>query len=189
MSGVRYVIQAVWSRRDNVEELRGALSEVVCYYDFAQQPTRAQAGALLMYQGGAHVHLEDDAQLCSGFRGKVEAAIAEHPGDVISFFPGADADPATAPSWNAGAGYVGSLCSYFPDWFAVAFFEWSIEVGWHPEAEHRWAGLGQAIAAFLRDTGRGFWRWHPVFVQHRAGTSSIRLSSRSSQYPHACEAT
>ena len=185
---MRYVIQAVWSRRCNVEAVQEVLRDAVCYYDFAQQPTRAQAGALLMHQGGAHVHLEDDAQLCEGFQAKAEAAIAERPGDVIAFFPGADADPADAPTWNAGAEYVGSLCSYFPEWFAVEFFAWSIRVEWHPEAAHRWSGLGQAVAAFLRDTDRGWWRWHPVLVQHRAGMSAIRPAERSRQYGYACEA-
>ena len=171
-----FTIQAVWSRREAAEELRRSLvsaGSVSVYYDFARQPMRAFAGSLFVHGGGAHVHLEDDAQLCEGFGRRVEAAIALHPDDVINFFTGTAPDTKTLPESLPGGRFIWNQCVYFPAWFAREWLAWALQVNFHPQASMRWGGMDWSVQRFLAHERRRWWRWYPSLVQHAVGPSTL----------------
>ena len=168
-----FVIQAVWSRRRTVAAMLETVPDAVVYYDMARQPTRACGGSIMAAGGKAHVHMEDDVIMCTGFRDKVEAAIAEQPDEIINFFPGSVRTEVLESKWFPASNFGAHLCVYFPAWFPVAYIDWALANNWHPDPFCRWNAQDYSVREFLKTVKRRYLVWHPILVQHMIGLSSI----------------
>ena len=172
MSFNRFCIQAIYGRWGQAKKLAEQLDGVI-YVDFCREPTKAFCGSLMTFGGKSHVHLEDDTNLCKGFKEHVRKAIHKHPDQVINFFNGMTKNPVREVAEKPGSTYLWAQCTYFPDWFASEFIEWCLDNDYHPDPKSRWSGLDESVAEFLKQTGRKYILWYPALVQHSIGVSAI----------------
>ena len=162
-------MQAIEARRDIVEghilpQVPGAL----VHYDRERWPTKAFIQTLRMAEGEPHVHMEDDIILTRNFQSKVEAAIAQHPDQVISFFSlrhlsgdplVCDPGDLTVPCVYLPGDVTREVVSYWEDGMARKGYEWQY--------------CDFMTMDCLRKYRRSIVVWNPSLVQHRPGDSSI----------------
>ena len=175
MTDIRYVIQAVPGRQKWVKELQDRLGgcRSFVYYDMCRQPVKAFIGSLLVVDNDSgHVHLEDDAMLCSRFEVQVEEAVEQYEDSVINFFAGLSKKREMKPMEVPGRKYLMAQCTWFPKWFPMEFAQWFQE-NRQAVLEAAWSGMDTLVAEFLKATGRKYVHWWPSLVQHRPGVSMI----------------
>lgn len=169
-----FSIQAVWTRRSNVDYLLERLPNATVYYDFARQPVPAFVGSLMTHYDQPHVHLEDDIYLCDNFEQRIDEAIERYPNDIIGFFPGMSRANLLYPRIYAPRQFLWNQCVYYPAWFPHKYIEWGTKNNWHGREGNRWDGTDYSVGMFLNTIPGGKWvRWWPPLVQHRHGKSMI----------------
>jgi hypothetical protein len=130
---------------------------------------------------GDVIHMEDDVQLTSGWRGKAEAVIAAHREDVIQFFSMRGADLTTGSRTEPGRTFLMAQCFYVPARLAGPLAEFA--PGWiGREADP--TGVDLAVRAFLVAEGATYHLHVPSLVQHHRWRSAInprRGSGRQSR--------
>ena len=179
-SRMRYIVQAIEARRDIVEgHILPQVPEALVHYDRDTYPMRAFIQTLRMAEGEPHVHMEDDIILTRNFQSKVEAAIAQHPDQVINFFRFKMREPFTSTKLMAASRYNNNPCVYFPSEVSSAAIELEERLrreessGDRPLSIDLYSDLDGLIRKTLQARREKFVLWHPSLVQHRVGTSSI----------------
>ena len=131
---MKYIVQAVESRRPFVEEILAQVPEAIVHYDGTGDATQAFVDTLRLAGDEPHVHLEDDVVLCKGFVAKTKLVAGTYPGRVVSLF-------SFSRLWRAStqemipSTYGGAQGVYFP------------------------RGYGAMIADFMQRTGLDYWRY------------------------------
>lgn len=116
--------------------------------------------------------LEDDIYLCDDWRGKVEAAIAEHPDSVIQFFSLRGAKDAEMGSrWEPGRTYIMNQCHYLPAGAAASLLDFLVT--WLEQRPDGETGHDLAIADWMKSTKQRYWLHVPSLVQHEPWRSEI----------------
>ena len=167
---MEYVIQAVPKRHWMVTELLEQIPTALVLYDLNRQPVRTFVQSALLTSGRPFVHLEDDVILGENFQERIEAVIAKRPGKVSTFFRGNEASneglqPPQYFNWMQ--------CVYFPEGWALDFYEWCVEVNYHPDPESRWEDIDGVVRAYLISKKERFFQAGISFVQHRVARSAI----------------
>jgi len=134
---------------------------------------------LLLGRAGtdAVIVLEDDVQLTDDWRTKVEAAISEHPSDVIQFFSMRGKDVTVGSRWEPGRTWIMNQCHYLPPGAAAELLDYART--WTRDLN----GHDLCIADWLRSKRAGYWLHVPSLVQHEKWQSEIqpkRSSGRQS---------
>lgn len=137
--------------------------------------------------GDAAIFLEDDIELASNWRAKVEAVLDDgHRDDVVQFFSMRDADVTVGSRYEPGRTFSMNQCYYLPKGAARELIEYT--PGWldrHPESRaankspYDWVMRG-----WMKDNGIKYWISVPSLVQHRKWKSAIdprRGSGRASK--------
>ena len=183
---MKYVVQTVASMPERLAYAMGLRERLgaFLYTDMAREPHKAFSGSLLATGGGAHVHLEDDVILAKDFESLIEDAARQYPDDVINFFLPNPHRLQRSPSRLKGFRFSHTQCVYIPDWFPLAFVDWSVSVDTPPRPERRWDGLDDAVAHFLHHVDRGFVQWFPCLAQHMDLVSTIDPDRRALQSHH-----
>ena len=121
----------------------------------------------------AFVILQDDVQLTSDFREKLEALVAERPGMVNQFFAMEDEQKAKTlgSREREGVTYISNLCTYFPAGYASQLLAYSYEfVEKYPQ--HK-TGDDFVVRYWLRNRKESYYLHYPNLVQHEGWVSSI----------------
>jgi hypothetical protein len=139
--------------------------------------------AMLAAGEGPSIHLEDDVTLTSGWRDKIEAAIALRPGMVQQFFSLRNPELRSGAGEQPGRTFLMTQCFYLPAGFAPrlhAFLD-------APEGRELWAAHGldydSGTAEWLRREGLRYWLAVPSLVQHRAWRTATPTVSGSGTRP------
>lgn len=140
-------------------------------WDTDQHAFHTWRDVLRRAEDGPVVVLQDDVILTDNWRDKIEAVIAEHPGDVIQFFSLRRNDDELGSRYLPGRSYLMNQCYYLPVGMPGSLLEfvrnWETE---HPELS---TGDDSAMAAYLRANRLRYWLHVPSLVQHRTWTSEI----------------
>ena len=150
--------------------------EALVRYDREYSPMKAFLEALRMAEGEPHVHMEDDIILTRNFQSKVEAAIAQHPDQVINFFmlAGMEKD---APFMRGAHTYTGNQCFYVPPSLTQAMLGNAAkiikELGGDYQTMYDTYRMDGFVRWNLKVLGQKYWQWHPSLAQHRVGESAI----------------
>lgn len=131
---------------------------------------------------GPGIFLEDDIRLTENWREKIEAAIAERPGDVIQFFSMRKDDLTIGSRYDAGRNFSMNQCYYLPEGGARDLLEyaptWLAE---HPESPNAYDWV---MRGWMQRDRRKYWIHVPSLVDHQAWPSVIdprRSSGRKSK--------
>ena len=123
------------------------------------------------------VILEDDVQLAADWLPKVEAAISEHPDDLIQFFSRRAADAVLGSRWQPGRSYLMNQCHYLPSGMAHSLRIFTRD--WHDRHPEHPTGTDSAIADYLRSRKMRYWLHVPSLVQHEPWRSEINPTRSS----------
>jgi len=127
--------------------------------------------ALRYARHGDAIHLEDDILLTGGWRGKVQAVIADHSAEMIQFYSRRGDDLTVGSRYQPGRGFLWAVCFYVPARLAEPLLAYVD--GWDGRAADP-TGLDVAVGAFLADRHERYWLSVPSLVQHCAWPSVIR---------------
>lgn len=166
---LKYVIQKVPSR--DVSHILAELPEAIVYEDPHRNPMRAFLATMRIGFNGPHVHLEDDIDLAPNFRQKIEAAIAQYPDKMISFFTLRKIEKTTT---MPGRNFCMAQCFYMPAGFPEMVVDFYSR-GWKREAQSPNA-LDYMVADALAEQKLSYMIWVPNLVQHRVCVSEINAS-------------
>lgn len=182
---MRYIVQCGGDNRRKVDEMYSEIPELEEMHDdkdTEDYATRmnchvAMAGFLdCMKVYESHVHLEDDAILCKGFKEKAEGIIAQAPNDVIKLFS-RPRDKEGGPTGDC----MWHQCVYFPEWFlrgTVRHFEevwWKSELG---KTKPDFTAFDCLTSSYMSSIGYKGWVCVPSLVQHADGPSSLSPRAR-----------
>jgi len=167
-----------------VKEMQEQIPHLEICTDTTRNKYSAYATFLRCLEMGGNepvVHLEDDAILCENFIEKIEAAIAQHPLNVIQFFSMRKDDLTIGSRWQAGAKYMMNQCFYSPKNFDALLLEYG--KSWSRLEQHP-NGTDEMMADFLKERKARYWNHVPNLVDHRVAKSMIdprRSSKRQSK--------
>lgn len=179
----RVLIQAVpWDQR-RVRVVRDLLTQVPdaeVVWDSERSGYRTFKLVMEAMGDGPGILLEDDVELCSDWRNRVEAVVEANPDDVITFFdtiPHPDGVHRLHPRH-----FGGNLCVYFPAGTPADFLSWveeGTQVTDHDEQYH-----DLLFGRYLRKRGLTYLSHVPSLVQHRPFASVVNPNrSKKRQSP------
>lgn len=176
---MRIIIQAMKEGREDYNEyLAKHLPQAEWCFDTEKSAWSTFISSLEMAGNDPCVHLEDDIILTKDFIPKLEAAIAEHPYDIIQFFSMRKADIDVGSRWDRK--FAMNQCTYFPKDIGLDLVEYSKT--W-PYRERDPNGYDTMMNDWLKSRKQKYWIHVPSLVQHRQGVSLIdrrRSSKRQS---------
>lgn len=173
-----YVIRAVESRRDFVDEILKQVPEAIVYYDEFGNAMKSYLHVCEnIIKDEPAVLLEDDIVLTSNFKQKIESVISEYPEILINFF--SLSKKHVKPHFKKGREYCMNQCEYFPAGFARkvvdAYKDWPLKEK-EPTAY-------DFLVGYAWGYNKPYLVWCPSLVQHRQVKSIIdprRSSKRQS---------
>lgn len=171
---MKYIIRAVESRREYVEEILKELPEAEVYWDTSGNAMNSYLAACKLAGDEPVVLLEDDIILTKNFKSKIEAVISQYPEILINFF--SLSKKKTTPHFKKGREYCMNQCEYFPAGFAkkvLAAYESWTQKEKHPTAY-------DYLVGYAWGSSKPYLVWCPSLVQHRVCKSLID-SRRSSK--------
>ena len=166
---MKYIVQAVESRKFYVQQVQMALDDVEVLYDWSGDALAAFISTLEMAVGQAHVHLEDDIILSSNFDADVQKAVDRYPGWVINFFSPTRYEYETQVT--EGKKFSCAQAVYLPEGYSTAIIEFA-----HRKGLDTWRDgqlLDFIIRDFLHERREDYILHHPSLVQHRESESLI----------------
>lgn len=116
----------------------------------------------------AIVMLEDDITLAENWRERVEAAVAEHPDDIIQFF---SLRSEKESGYRPGRTFLMNQCYYLPAGVAKQLLEYSQD--WVEKNPRYKTGYDITMASWMRENGLRYWMHVPSLVQHEDWRSEI----------------
>lgn len=173
-----YVVRAVKSRAEYVEEIRKQIPELIVYWDEFGSARESYVHTCKNIVGDKRcVLMEDDIILTANFKEKIEKVISKNPDILINFF--SLSKKYTTPHFKKGREFCMDQCVYLPKGFGTRI----------AEAYKTWPDKDKYISAVDFLTGYAWGKnkdylvWCPSLVQHRACKSVInpkRSSKRQS---------
>lgn len=177
MSSVPIIVRTCPGREEYARYVTTLLPDALVSMDRAKNAMSNFIQSLKMAGEGAALQLEDDLELTTGFRAKVNSAINCNPGSVIQFFSRKKDDLTVGTRWLTGATFMGALCFYLPPGYSSALVAYYPT--WRRRVEHP-SGTDLMVADFLKDRKERYLTIVPNLVEHLVGVSSID-SRRSSK--------
>lgn len=169
-----YVIRAVESRRESVEEILKQIPEAIVYYDHSRNAMQSYLYVCEhIIKGQPAVLLEDDVILTSNFKEKIEAVINQYPKILIKFFDLGKKN--VKPHFKKGREYCMNQCEYFPEGFSLKVVE--AYKTWKDKEVHPTAY--DFLVGYAWGYSNPYLVWCPSLVQHRVGKSIISPSRSS----------
>lgn len=174
---LQYTIMTIANGGRDISHILAEIPEAIVVKDYRRDAMANFLNALIVTDEPC-VHMEDDIELCNGFRKKIEAAIAEHPNEVINFFSLRSKDyELRRPYKENGAKYLMNQCFYLPAGYGRKIYEFYKE--WPGKAENP-TGLDNLVADWMKANKLHYIQWFPHLVNHLEGKSLInpKRSSR-----------
>ena len=172
------VVMGIPARAASAEGLARSLGCPVNWDPAMRGPwANAREAWLSCPEGATHrLLLNDDAILCPGFREAAEAAIAAHPGEIISFFTTRtellEAKAKGAP-WITYSKAICGVALVLPRPLIAEFVAWA-----DAYCRPAWPSADARLFLWATVTGRTVWYTSPSLVQHdESHTSTIRGDS------------
>lgn len=172
---MRYLIRAVPERAPMVDYLRARLPTAEVVWDQRRDAYDTFELALEAAGDDAAVHLEDDILLTKDFQSKLEAVVAERPGDVVQFFSMRGADLTVGSRYDNH--FLMAQCFYMPPGTSRELLQFSRQ--W-PHREKDPTGLDLMMQHWIKQGRGSYWLSVPSLVDHRECVSAIN-SRRSSK--------
>lgn len=162
----RILVRGIPARQPWLDYLAERIDDAEWFIDTARDPLGNFLFALAESGDDGTVHMEEDVILTVGFRAKLEAAIAEHPGSVIQFFCMRRDDTTIGSRWARM--FVNTQCFYLPPSYGPQVVAY----------ENEWRGANpsnfdRVLRDWLEDRKERHWLHIPNLVQHRIGPTSI----------------
>lgn len=171
---MRYIIRAVESRREFVNEILAELPEAEVYWDKSGNAMNSYLAVCRLVGDEPVVLLEDDIILTKDFKKKIELVISQYPEILINFF--SLSKKFTQPHFKKGREYCMNQCEYFPAGFAKKVVE--AYEDWPQKEDHPTAY--DFLVGYAWGYSKPYLVWCPSLVQHRVCKSLID-SRRSSK--------
>lgn len=171
MTQIPVFIQAVPWEQDRVKNAVALARETgaVIVWDRNHSPLDTYLEVLRAMGDSAGILLEDDVVLAPQWRDRIEAVIAEHPGDVIRFWC---KERQFGSLWLEGRDFYGNLCVYFPAGVAADFLAY-VQTVKRDEFYH-----DLQFGRFLAKRKRRFLSYEPSLVQHMTWESVVKSKRR-----------
>lgn len=175
---MKYVIQAVKSRKPYVDEILKQVPDAIVYYDESGDIMKAYLHILENIVGDdSCVMMQDDIILTSDFKNKIEAVISQYPEILINFF--SLSKKYTKPHFKKGREYCMNQCVYLPKGFAQRIVQ--AYDTWPDKEKEKTAD--DFLVGYAWGYNKPYLVWCPSLVQHRQVKSVIdprRSSKRQS---------
>lgn len=167
----RYILRLVPERERWLPEFTAQIPHLEIVRDHGRDAFLTFLRALAQAGAAAAVHLEDDAQLTSGFVGKIEHEIAQRPTRLIQFFSRVKDDPARGSRERPAVSFYYNICFYLPAGYGAALYEYYPR--WPRRRIARSGWYDTLIQDWLKERGERYWQHVPSLVQHRDLKSTI----------------
>jgi hypothetical protein len=121
--------------------------------------------SMTKHRNRSAIRLEDDVTLCDNWTERIEAVLANHRREPITFF---STDPSRESHYRPD--FNGAQCWYLPARLWAPVYEW---VSASPRRAERGALYDVATHECFASLGEQLWQVVPSLVQHRAWVSAI----------------
>lgn len=163
---MKYIVQKIPSR-----DIAQISSVVNCdiVEDFVFDPVGCFIKCAELANNEAWVRLEDDVELCNGFKYNIEKAISGLPGEIISFFT---LRKITENKRMRANDFCMFQCVYIPPGLSTPMIEFYNTGEWQRETKNP-KDPDVFFREFMKRIGVGYWIWSPSLVQHKEVVSGI----------------
>lgn len=173
-----YVIRAVESRKEYVQEILEQIPDAIVYYDEYGDAMKSYLHVCEhIIKGQPAILLEDDIILTSNFKEKIEKVVSKYPKILINFF--SLSKKLTTPHFKKGREYCMNQCEYFPAGFSLKV----VEAYNHWPLRQKEPTAYDYLVGYAWGYNNPYLVWCPSLVQHRECKSVInprRSSKRQS---------
>lgn len=166
---MRYILRLVPEREQFVPEVLEQIPHLEIVRDQTRNSMDTMLRALLTTGDDPAVHLEDDIELTSDFRAKIEPEIERRPHELVQFFSRRKADREVGSRYEPGRTFLMTQCFYLPAGYAAALYDY------YPRWDKRlrYAAIDIIVADWLAMRREKYWIHVPSLVQHRPVKSAI----------------